>query len=118
MEEKKKLINGLIHVLIIIREMNTNINGNTFYKKMKSALTCLFWVYVIGFLPMALFYLHSFPINQFPVGLPWYHILITWPLIGGIFAGIVFLALLIGVGLDTMNAVNSKPETKDRIRLK
>lgn len=99
-----------------------NINGDAYYNRMKSALFCLFLAYIYGFFPMVLFYSSSFSINKFPVGLPWYHLLITWPLVGGIFAGIVFLVLLLGIGLsamsDTMDAVNVKPETKDRIRLK
>lgn len=87
-----------------------NINGDTYYNKIKTVLACLICAYFVGFIPMAVFYsnAYSYPIANFPVGVPWYHLLITWPLMGGCLTVIIVITLGIFAAFSLMDAITSE----------
>lgn len=88
------LLFGIYDACVKIRKFIDSIPIPT---RIKDSFECVFWAYVIGFLPFASLYCgyYSVPFQKFPVGVPWYHLLITWPLIGAFLIVIFFVVVLL-----------------------
>ena len=87
----------LMDILITITKIRKFIDSIPIPTRIKDSFECVFWAYVIGILPFACLYCgyYSVPFQKFPVGVPWYHLLITWPLIGAFLIVIFFVVVLL-----------------------